>query len=172
MPIHILTRKTRRKRWQISLHEKISQSLMYHSETLDLSNVSCWVDTFACGKRYKSSAAFLQQLQVALDEASYFVGTKVFTAPKRSWAKVIFSEACVKNSVHQVGGVHGRGRVWWVACMVGGMHGGGACMAGEGGVCVADTMRYSQWAGGTHPTRMHSCYLLGFVGVAGIWCAT
>ena len=39
--------------------------------------------------------------------------------PQRSWGKVIFSEACVKNSVHGgvyvaggVGGMHGRGRVW------------------------------------------------------------
>ena len=31
-----------------------------------------------------------------------------FYRPQRSWGKVIFSEACVKNSVHR-GGVHGRG---------------------------------------------------------------
>ena len=37
------------------------------------------------------------------------------------WGKVIFSEACVKNSVHGGGGVHG---CW----------GGGACMV-AGGVC-------------------------------------
>ena len=42
------------------------------------------------------------------------------------------------------GGMHGRGHVWW-----------GACMAG--GTCMADTMRYSQWAGSMHPTGMHSC---------------
>ena len=49
---------------------------------------------------------------------------------QRSWGKVIFSEACVKNSVHigdvhgrgmhGKGGVHGRGHAWW----------GGACVAG------------------------------------------
>ena len=44
-----------------------------------------------------------------------------FYRPQRSWGKVIFSEACVKNSVH-------RG-----VCMVGAMHGGGhKCW---GGVC-------------------------------------
>ena len=51
--------------------------------------------------------------------------------PRRSWGKVIFSEACVKNSVHgghawqggmHGGGVHGRG-----ACVV-----VGTCMAGGG----------------------------------------
>ena len=55
------------------------------------------------------------------------------------------------------------------ACMVsfgGGMHGfiRGACMVLFGGACVvfsvfSDTMRYGQWAGGTHPTGMHSCLL-------------
>ena len=62
--------------------------------------------------------------------------------PQRSWGKVIFSEACVKNSVHS-GGVHGRGGGghvrWlcgggacvvvgehaWQGCVLGGMHGGG-----------------------------------------------
>ena len=43
------------------------------------------------------------------------------------------------------GGMHGRGHVWQ-----------GACMAGH--TCPpADTTRYSQWAGGTHSTGMHSC---------------
>ena len=51
-------------------------------------------------------------------------------------------------------------------CMVllGGLRGfiRGACMVLFGGACVvfsvfSDTMRYGQWAGGTHPTGMHSC---------------
>ena len=64
-----------------------------------------------------------------------------FYRPQRSWGKVIFSEACVKNSVgggggvwqggmHDggtcvAGGMHGRGVVcvWWGACMAGGVHG-------------------------------------------------
>ena len=42
-----------------------------------------------------------------------------FYRPQRSWGKVIFSEACVKNSVHEGGG----------ACMAGGgMRGREACM--------------------------------------------
>ena len=95
--------------------------------------------------------------------------------PKRSWGKVIFSEACVKNSVHggggacMAGGMRGRGMHGGGACMVGGgMHGRRACVVGGHacqGVCMthmpppspqADTMRYSQWAGRTHPTGMHS----------------
>ena len=55
--------------------------------------------------------------------------------PQRSWGRVIFSEAFVKNSVHMgrrawQGAVHGRG-----ACMAGGMHGKGACVTG--GACMA-----------------------------------
>ena len=44
----------------------------------------------------------------------------------------------------------------------------GACMVAGGvgcgghawlqGVHACDTMRYGQWAGGTHPTGMHSCF--------------
>ena len=49
--------------------------------------------------------------------------------PQRSWGKVIFSEACVKNSVR--GGVCGRGRVWQ-----GDVHGRGACVVGRG-PCMA-----------------------------------
>ena len=72
--------------------------------------------------------------------------------PQQSWGKVIFSEACVKNSVHRGQGVcmaggacvaggmcsrrsmHGRGHAWGVwqgACMT-----GGACHAHP------NTMRY------------------------------
>ena len=37
----------------------------------------------------------------------------------------------------------------WGACMAGGMHGMDAALA--------VTTTYGQWAGGTHPTGMHSC---------------
>ena len=55
------------------------------------------------------------------------------------------------------GGIHGFIR--------GVMHGfiwGGRAWFYLGGACVvfsvfSDTMRYGQWAGGTHPTGMHSC---------------
>ena len=71
------------------------------------------------------------------------------------------------------GGVHGCswGHVWLLggACMVapGGMRGcsGGMCgcsrgvCGSSGGVCVVFSMRYGQWAGGTHPTGMHSCFM-------------
>ena len=66
-----------------------------------------------------------------------------FYRPQRSWGKVIFSEACVKNSVHGggyawQGGMHVQGACMargacvagkhaWGACMAGGMHGRGAC---------------------------------------------
>ena len=72
----------------------------------------------------------------------------LYYRPQRSWGKVIFSEACVKNSVHRgcvhgcLGGVRGcwGGHMWllvgvlgcWGACMVA----GGMC--GEGGVCIVN----------------------------------
>ena len=82
---------------------------------------------------------------------------RYFYRPQRSWGKVIFLEACVKNSVHGGGGGgrggrawRGGGIAWWVASVAGGVHGGGE------GACMAN----SQSAGGTHPTGMHSCYHL------------
>ena len=52
---------------------------------------------------------------------TYSAGIHTCYCPQRSWGKVIFSEACVKNSVHGGG-----------ACMTrGGMCGRGACMAGR-----------------------------------------
>ena len=56
----------------------------------------------------------------------------------------MFSQACVKNSVHRegvcgkMGGVCGEGR---------GVYGRGACVTGE----------MATAADGTHPTGMHSC---------------
>ena len=49
----------------------------------------------------------------------------IFTVRNSSCGKVIFSQACVRNSIRGGGGVHGRG-----ACGAGGMHGRReACMA-------------------------------------------
>ena len=66
-----------------------------------------------------------------------------------SCGKVIFSQAYVKNSVQC------RGREWWGqhawwedvwqgACLTGGMHGRGACVAGG-----------HTWQGGMHGRGMH-----------------
>ena len=76
------------------------------------------------------------------------------------WGKVIFSEACVKNSVHS-GGMRGGGGVaggmhdrrehaWQGACMVGGVHGRRACVAGgmHGGGCAWQILwdTVNEWA--------------------------
>ena len=63
--------------------------------------------------------------------------------PQRSWGKVIFSEACVKNSVHRGAGV------WADTPPQGAVHAG----------------RYGQQAGGTYPTGMHTCFLSVFYSV-------
>ena len=100
---------------------------------------------------------------------------------------------CQQGGVRGRGGVSGGGcmvggHVWWGehawqgghawqgVYMVGGMHGG--CMTGgvwQGGMhggamrAMADSMGmgYGQWAGGTHPTGMHSCFQIISVAYTG-----
>ena len=101
----------------------------------------------------------------------------IFTARKRSLRRLCFYR-CL--SVHTGGGVRGfiqgghawfysggvRGFIWGghVWFYLGGMRGfiGGHAWFYFGGHAwffpvFSDTMRYGQWAGGTHPTGMHSC---------------
>ena len=54
--------------------------------------------------------------------------------PPRSCGKVIFSQACVKNSIHRGGGGH----MWQGVCIAGGMCGRGVCSRGA---CVAGGAR-------------------------------
>ena len=69
-----------------------------------------------------------------------------FYRPQRSWGKIIFSEACVKNSVHR-GVLRGGGR----CCVAGGMH---VCMHGGGvhgrGACVAGGPAWGAYMVGGH----------------------
>ena len=66
---------------------------------------------------------------------------QVITVRNSGCGKVMFSQACVKNSVH------------WGVCMGGCMSGGTCC--GGGDMCGM-----GHAADGTHPTGMHSCYIL------------
>ena len=118
---------------------------------------------------------------------------RIFTARKRSLRRLCFytclsfilftGGACVVAW----GGMHGcsGGHAWLLqGGMCGCSRGGhawllGGCMVSLGGcawllpgVCVVapgacmgydEICRYGQWAGGTHPTGMHSCHLL-------LWC--
>ena len=100
----------------------------------------------------------------------------VITASKRSLRRLCFYR-CL--SVHRggvcmvaPGGVRGCSWGGMCGCSWGGMRGcsrrgghvwllpGGACVVARGGACVGydEIQRYGQWAGGTHPTGMHSCY--------------
>ena len=79
------------------------------------------------------------------DAQLYYLSTVYsYYRPQRSWGKVIFSEACVNNSVHG-GGVHGfirgvrgfirGGHAWfYLGGMRGFIHGG--CVVLFGGACV------------------------------------
>ena len=73
----------------------------------------------------------------------------IFTVRKRSCRKVMFSQACVKNSVHSeacmAGSMHGREYAWQGACMAGGMCGGGVHGRGHA------------WQGGMHGRRDGHC---------------
>ena len=60
----------------------------------------------------------------------------------------MFSQACVKNSVHRGRGVYGEG-----VHGGGGMHGSGECVMGGG--CMARETTTA--ADDTVPTGMHSC---------------
>ena len=62
--------------------------------------------------------------------------------PQRSWGKVIFSEACVKNSVQSRGGGSAPLHAGIHPPLTRGRHPPSAVHAG----------RYGQQAGGTHPT--------------------
>ena len=83
--------------------------------------------------------------------------SQYFYRPQRSWAKVIFSQACVKNSVHR-----GEGRV--SASVHAWIHhhppppGADTPPPGADPLGKQTAAAYGQRAAGTHPTAMHSCY--------------
>ena len=109
-----------------------------------------------------------------------------FYRPQRRWGKLIFSEACVKNSVLQRGGLVLGGMVQGVPgpgvvySWVGGLVPGGAWSRGGGLVLEGGACSRGVWSQGggipacteadsppgeaataadrTHPTGMHSCF--------------
>ena len=76
--------------------------------------------------------------------------------------KVIFSEACVKNSVHRGGGACSGGSApgGGVPALGGVPAPGGSAPGGDcsGGGGVENSPVTATAACGTHPTGMHSCY--------------
>ena len=97
----------------------------------------------------------------------------LYYRPQRSWGKVIFSEACVKNSVHSVGGGYPS-----MPCRSPGPHLGeeleGSGLEGpqahtQGGIPACTEADPSPppltvtAAGGTHPTGMHCCLVMNLI---------
>ena len=84
----------------------------------------------------------------------------LITARKRSCEKVMFSRACV---ILFTGGFASWG-VLGEVCLLGGGGGGVICLNTILGQITllrdTNTTGYGQQAGGTHPTRMNSCYLI------------
>ena len=79
------------------------------------------------------------KLQVNKQESMSLVDCEFLPPANEIWGKVIFSVACVKNSVHGGGGS--------ASVHAGIPHPLGAVHAG----------RYGQQTGGMHPTGMQSC---------------
>ena len=119
----------------------------------------CWVDrtriahsiaTTIWSEELMKKYAYVKILLAIMTRANDKI---VFLPPANEvWGKVIFSEACVKNSVY--GGVPGQGvpgpgGAWSVGCLVSG-----------GCVEIPPT---TTAVGGTHPTGMHSCFQLCFL---------
>ena len=78
--------------------------------------------------------------------------------------------ACV---VAPRGGMHGCSQVGVHGCPGGG-HAWllrGACMVAPRGACMGydEIRRYNQWAGGMHPTGMHSCYNILLLPTNEVW---
>ena len=87
-----------------------------------------------------------------MKKEKFVIDGPIYYRPQRSCGKVMFSKACVKNSVHSgvcmagrvqcdrgyawqgghawQGALHGRGHVWQGACMAGEHAWQGACMVG------------------------------------------
>ena len=80
----------------------------------------------------------------------------IFLPPANEvWGKVIFSQACVKNSVHG-GDACSWGGVWSQGGTCSGGSGPGGCLL-QGGAWW--TPRTATAVGSTHTTGMHSCYI-------------
>ena len=77
-----------------------------------------------------------------------------FYRPQRSCGKVIFSEACVKNSVHMGGG--GRLPQWMLGYTT--PHPLGRHRPGRQPPGQTPPGQTATSADGTHPTGMHSCF--------------
>ena len=74
-------------------------------------------------------------------------------AGEHTWWGACVAGGCVWQGGHAWWGCVWQGGMNGGVCVVGGMHGGGVCMAEK--MAIA--------AGGTHPTRMHSCLSLSTI---------
>ena len=95
----------------------------------------------ACPNLHKHILPICVSMSISLDDNIFFCGG--FLLPPANEGKVMFLHLSVSYSVHGRGGMRGRG-----ACNGGGGAWRGACVGGETATEV----------GGTHPTRMHSCF--------------
>ena len=107
-------------------------------------------------------------------DTAIFTDELLLPANAKVWGRVIFSEACVKNSVHRGGASSQVGFLWGGFLLgvlpLGGLPPGGASSGGAsswgcflwGGAWWRPPGTATA-AGGTHPTGMHSCFTLNVV---------
>ena len=105
-----------------------------------------------------------QQLVSLIVLMSHAYFEKFLPSANEVWAKVIFSVACVKNSVHRWGGLpqcmlgyHPPSRLPRADTPSPGVDPAEHAPPGEGTPHAVHAGRYGQQGGGMHPTGMHSC---------------
>ena len=150
----------------------VTSGMFSKEELAEMGHCNCSFRCFWCMfwllSLRKDSWLFVASCQSGLNFniilSSLLLPLPFITVRNSSCGKVMFSQACVKNSVHREGGMHGRGmcgrghvwfggHVWWGAMhgSWGGMCGKRACMAGGymhgGGMC----------GGGVHDRRDSHC---------------
>ena len=157
------------RKWDLD-GRSVPTDLLINGNLVDSArNMNFWQQENEMSTWYRFSTAFLRWYEKLIRNCQVATISDHFYRPQRSLGKVIFSVACVKNSVHG-----GRGRVPvqvpppagtptpqagtppWAGTPpagtpthpLGQVHPPGAVHAG----------RYGQQAGGTHTTRMHSCW--------------
>ena len=95
-----------------------------------------------------SSNLCLCRCLCSVNTSTQFYITPFLPPANEVWGKVIFSEACVKNSVHSGGG----------GLLPGGAYSGRLPARGGAWWRPPPHPRTATAVGSTHPTGMHSCY--------------
>ena len=103
--------------------EEDEKTITFVSEPSCTDGRTLFLNAYTCGGKcylFISATGRVSRLSLSFGNSfllwlTIYVYIANFYRPQRSWGKVRFSEACVKNSVHM-----GRGCTWHGACVAGG----------------------------------------------------